>query len=715
MMNLEKTKVRASVLICFFAVIIWVAVIIWMGYAIRRDAPFACFSYDQYGNRRNAFFDEKNQTWYMFVGPADEIDKLSVGYTGMVIEASSGKINRYLGRIQEPQLQNTESLELKLADGTTQTIIVKQSNLPEIHIVLPGATVEMLHADKAAVIKGASVYIMDASEENVLISTNNVAITGRGNSTWEIYEKKGYVLEFGEAEPLLSMEPARKWVLLANASDDSMIRNYLTYQVAKQMDMPFSVECAYADLWINGDYRGTYLISEKAEIGDNRLPLKSQGAVLIEQDESVYPDGVYRVLQEEAYPFYSGSLDKYFSLKQTSYKNSALIPKSIASFNQQLDELMEYLRITIPSDVTLEKLNTMIDVDSVLKYYLISEYTLNCEAYVSSFFWYQDGPDDIIHLGPIWDYDTCMGNDGSGYTDSYAHNHDLFRYMLAAPVVYERVCQMWDTYRPVFENMEQIAKIIREHIQVSAEMNYLCWDVLGKETTKTHATPFAQTHSEAVDNVCDWLSNRSSYFSPQQYSVINSAIVPEWNTMNIAFECNQPYDALRFAVWSEVGGQDDLHWYEAEQDARGVWRSRVNLENHSGSGKYHIHACINEGAEAVAGGWTLIKTAPEEGNGIFPGIVHAIMTRENGVDISFLSETEQNQLRFAVWSKADGQDDLRWYEPRKDDNGIWRSHVDLWDHSGPGNYYIHVYADGISEVIAGKHVLLEQQLGNDPN
>ena len=706
MMNLSKQKVKIATLCCFLAVMVWIGIICWMDYSIRREEPFGCFVNDRCGNRRNGFYNEKDQIWYLFLDPTDEISKLTIRYTGTVAESSSGTIHPYAGQIRNLQTLNGNELELKLADGSLQRIRIKQSDLPSVHVVLPGTTEELLHQDKDTIIKGASVYISDIHEENTLISSNNVTITGRGNSTWESYEKRGYVLEFGESEPVLSMNPGRKWVLLANASDDSMIRNYLTYQLVDQMDMPFAPSCAYADFWINGDYRGTYLICEKVEIGDNRLPLKNLGAALIEQDESVYPDGTYRVLRGEQYPFYNQLLDKYFALKETNQKNLSLNKKAIVAFNSRLDELMTYLKTTVPSQVSLEKLKSMIDVDSVLQYYLISEYTLNCEAYVSSFFWYQDGPDDVIHLGPIWDYDTCMGNDGGSYMDYYAQNHDLFVHMLAIPAVYIRACQLWDTYRPLFERMAQQTEETGEQIRVSAEMNYIRWDVLGKPTVKDHAKPFEATHEQAVEAVRLWLQKRASCFEPQQYSVINSVVVPQWNAMNIMYESNEPYGQLRFAVWSDADGQDDLFWYEAEQDELGIWRSRVNLKNHSGSGRYHIHAYAEGESTAAAGGWTLVETDPVESNGMWPGTIYADMPGENGVELSFMSEMQQERLCFAAWSEADGQDDLFWYEAEQDELGIWRSWMDLADHSGAGGYFIHVYGDSTETALAGTYVSL---------
>ncbi len=53
-----------------------------------------------------------------------------------------------------------------------------------------------------------------------------------------------------------------------------MMRNQLAFHLADQLGMPYVPDSAYVDLWINGDYRGTYLVCEKVEIGSSRVDLK---------------------------------------------------------------------------------------------------------------------------------------------------------------------------------------------------------------------------------------------------------------------------------------------------------------------------------------------------------------------------------------------------------------------------------------------------------
>ena len=50
------------------------------------------------------------------------------------------------------------------------------------------------------------------------------------------------------------MGKAKKWVLLANSSDDSLLKNYIAFSLAQNLNSQYSIHCQYVDLWIGGEY-----------------------------------------------------------------------------------------------------------------------------------------------------------------------------------------------------------------------------------------------------------------------------------------------------------------------------------------------------------------------------------------------------------------------------------------------------------------------------
>ena len=76
------------------------------------------------------------------------------------------------------------------------------------------------------------------------------------------------------------------------------------------------------------------------------------------------------------------------------------------------------------------KILDSIDVDSFARYFLLSEFTVNPDAYNSSWYMYKDGLDDKIHAGPGWDFDFAFGNRNWIWSDDesfYSPDLDMVR------------------------------------------------------------------------------------------------------------------------------------------------------------------------------------------------------------------------------------------------------------------------------------------------
>ena len=641
-------------------------------------AAFSCYTYDEHGNVLDGFWDEADGTWYLFVTSTQSIEETDLHYTGTVSGASAGTLDDESGVVTGAFAASGDRVELTAEDGTVYAVVMMQSTLPSIHITLEGTSLDEIHADKDTKHKGNNIYIMDPDGEYDLVVEGTLEIKGRGNSTWREYEKKAYQIKFDEKTSILGMGKAKKWVLLANASDDSMMRTQLVYNMAKQMDMGFVCSLEYVDLWIDGEYRGTFLAGDKVEPGSSRLVLKNDAGALFEHDEAFY--------MEEDYWLYSTILGRHFVLKEIVEEEDAIIEAAMADFEASVDELANYLYSTPSYQVTLEDLSTMIDVDSFAKYYLVNEYALNRESFATSFYWYKDGPEDVIHLGPLWDFDTCMGNDGESYEAGYGDEHVLFRNLLAAPAFYERTEELLEQYRNVLSGMSSDADVLYEQIAASAEMNYIRWDVLGKPNPKGGAD-FYPTFDEAVGAVKQWLMGREHAFHVAECSVVTSVISDDCYDMALTFKDGNDYSDILFAVWSIEGGQDDVAWYPAMRDADGYWRFTADLGDHNSAGMYRTDAYTNGGKTEVGSGRNYVETARTSRYQLSAVVSDDCTTMTVTMNDAGMCST----MTFGVWSAADGQDDLRWYDVQRGADGLWTLAVDMSKHHSAGEYYIHAY------------------------
>ena len=565
----------------------------------KAENGFSCYTYDDQGRIINGYWSENEEMWYLFLTSTQNVLDVQLYCTEEIVGTSAGTLaqNVVMGGFRASE----DKVELILSDGTMQTIVVLQSTLPCVYIDLAQAELADIHNDKDQKFDYNSLYISDPAGAWNLVAEDSVQIKGRGNSTWTLSEKRGYQISFEQETSVLGMSKAKKWILLANAFDDSMMRSQLVYTMAEKMEMDFVPSFEYVDLWIDGEYRGLYMLGEKVEIGTSRLDLKQPTGALFEHDEFFY--------MGEKNWFLSKKMNRHFTLKEIVEKREQVIQAAITNFEFEVDELIQYLYETPSEDVTLLKLSRMIDVDSFIQYFLINEYSLNREAFVVSFFWYKDGLDDVLHLGPVWDFDTCMGNDGELYTADYGEkNHELFRYLLAAPAFYERTLELLEEYWEHLSSMTDDVETISEEIARSAKMNYIRWDVLGKPNPKG-GTDFARSFDEAVDILEQWLRGREGGFQVTHSKVAASVVSDDCKTMTVFLQLEEECESVRIALWSFENGQDDLNWYLASKEEVGTWRCRINLERHNCAGVYYYHIYADNQQSPIATGRNYVEIA----------------------------------------------------------------------------------------------------------
>ncbi len=230
------------------------------------------------------------------------------------------------------------------------------------------------------------------------------SIKGRGNSTWET-EKQPYFIKLKKKAALCGLEPDRKWILMANAYDASKILNKLFYDFSKEAGIAYSTDSQWADLYINGEYRGNYLVCEKIDVGKNRidihnlekenepvspgLPANISGGYIIEKDMGIDP------------PDQGFVINKYKCFVITSPDNA--LPEEIDYISgcfQNIDNLIRQKD---------EAVFQYIDADSFARRFLIEETVLNSDAFITSCYFYKERNDDRIYAGPIWDFDSVLG------------------------------------------------------------------------------------------------------------------------------------------------------------------------------------------------------------------------------------------------------------------------------------------------------------------
>jgi uncharacterized protein YjdB len=403
-------------------------------------------------------------------------------------------------------------------------------DLPTLNVTLADPdptrnTIDYLHASKDN--KVPATMTLEDPTGQFSFSDLPGEIKGRGNFTWRL-AKRPYQIKFVDSRAVLGMESARTWVLLANHADPSLMRNKLAYDLAGNIGMPFSPTSRWVDVRINGTYYGNYLLSEKTEVKKNRVQLTHPQGVLVELDNN------YGTAED--YYFRTGSTNSLFVLKEAVSdvpdKDVAPLPADTqAGWDDVRATLNELDGLLTAYNPDWDAISRLIDVDSFVKHYFVHELAENPEITQSSIYFYKDGPDDVLHAGPIWDFDSSLGNydkseaygafTGSEYVKN-AHilrnkgnswNYHLFR----NTEFVERTNTLWtEVVGPQVAALPAAIDGYRATVQNSAAKNFERWPtILGGPTLLIagEGHDIAPTYAGEVAYLKDWVTRRGNHLA----------------------------------------------------------------------------------------------------------------------------------------------------------------------------------------------------------
>ena len=267
----------------------------------------------------------------------------------------------------------------------------QSGNVPTLYIDTASGTMDYIHEEKGNEESGKlRLYTPEGALD---CNTGIRAINGRGNATWN-EQKKPYSLELIQSRDLLGMGEAKKWILLANYSDHTNLRNKMCYDFAAAAGCPYTPECQWVDLYLNGDYAGLYVISERNEIDPQRVDIPKENSFLISKEAA------YRWDQQKYSAF-------------TSHSNYFMRIHHCGIPEEQAQEIWQSVEDAIYAPDGLDPVTgrhwlDLIDIDSWAQQYLLWEVFADFDAGVLSKFFYYDSVSDKVSAGPMWDMDMIL-------------------------------------------------------------------------------------------------------------------------------------------------------------------------------------------------------------------------------------------------------------------------------------------------------------------
>ncbi|WP_214070976.1 CotH kinase family protein [Mucilaginibacter sp. dw_454] len=311
-------------------------------------------------------------------------------------------------------------------------------------------------------------------------------IKGHGNSTWFDMPKKPYKLKLDKKTSMLGMPEGKNWILLANYADKSLMRNELAFTLSRTFGRQFTPASRFVELYLNGEYRGNYQITQEVKQGPGLVDVEDQDATT-----TTLPDlsGGY-MIEEDL--FANGSPVYFYTTRQMGfdieYPDDDVINQQqkdyISNHFQKLEDAMFADNFADPTNGYCK----YFDVDTYVDYYLVSEIIGNPDVFRSTYL-FKKRNDDHIYTGPNWDYDKAANNDnrlgdqvnGLMLTSAFGPQTWINRLMLDQ-TFRQKIRSRWNQMKGKVSTLPTVVDALANQLAVSEVKNFTKWQIIGHQS-----------------------------------------------------------------------------------------------------------------------------------------------------------------------------------------------------------------------------------------
>ena len=429
-----------------------------------------------------------------------------------------------------------------------QSHLSRLTNLPTVSIhTLNGA----IPFDKETDITAQITIIGDEGES--LLSESG-SIRERGNYS-RSFPKKPYRIKFDKKQHVLDAPAkAKKWTLINNYGDKTLMRNILAFDLSRRMGMPYTPYGRAVDVLLNGEYKGCYQLCDQVNVNKNRVDITE-----------MTPQDVAGSALTGGYFF---EIDAYANNERSWFWSSGGNPVTIKSPDEDSITSVQFNYIKNHFNKMESQWRNYLDLSTFLRHFLVGELSGNTDTYWSVFM-YKQRDDDIVYTGPVWDFDLAFNNDDRTYPVNSKNDYIYrsggsctgnMRSFVDRIVVYDasarvRLLEIWDEARQNGLTKESLVAYVDQleaELEQSQTLNFLRWPIMN---TKVHQNPrIWGSYSQEVQNVRRFISERVDWMDRKlNYTYIPSSITE----VNINF--NEPYEVFSLSgryCGRSLNGQD---------------------------------------------------------------------------------------------------------------------------------------------------------------
>lgn len=449
-------------------------------------------------------FDGSNMEHYIVMGTEDKWE--------YQITSDADKVNFNFIPISK---DNKEGLSVKYQTFRFPKIL--ETNFPRVEIttqkgVLP--TADYVYAPDGAMGAGItnneyvqSMVSVYSADNELLYTTSNKNFSGakirlRGNTSAQ-KDKAPFKVKLSEEADLLLGLVEREDTGVNYASKDWILMRcgdrfyYVIGNVANDLvGMEWTPKYSYVALYVNGDYRGLYVLTEGVQAHEARCDVSDSGYI-VEVDAYWWNEDVY---------FNTQYIKKSKAVGYT-FKHPEDVKEGSAEFNYIKDYIIEFEKALLSG----EDVSDWIEIDTFAKWMLAHDIIGTWDSGGANMYLLKEDNTDgtKLKMGPAWDFDTIYGVDNEPARIRDA-NHFYIR-LLATYNDYKKA--YLDAYNAMKDRMyETIISAIE--VYDTEDYNYLLdcesirWD-MDCENTDTHIARLKEWFKDREKWLAAYISGRS--------------------------------------------------------------------------------------------------------------------------------------------------------------------------------------------------------------
>ena len=513
---------------------------------------------------------------YLFLPASADLNKLALSVdtqncTNPTVELQGSKGTEKLGKtVNVTKLADADdglyTLTVLINGKAAGTVCVAQSeNLSALYITSDDPSAQgrdFVDASKSN-IATAQMLLVDKDGKAVYDGALT-QLKARGNTTFTVAEKKSYQIKLGKKSDLVACgEKVKTWTLLAGYNDATFLHDKLFKDLAASLGMPYTAASDWVDLYYDGVYRGTYLVSEKNAVNktgvditdmedayagvnagygsnmttataENRYgqtyqyttgltePANITGGYLLELNGTKL-SGTPEPKYDEASGFMTarGSAMNVKSPEWCGEDAMAYISEYYQAFEDAVYAQDADGNYTGYNAETGKYYYEYCDLTSLVQAYLLQSLSGNSDAFYSSLFFYKDA-DGLMYAGPVWDMESTCGSGWNGYIgpdNDFINGRYLVTALLKIPGFRAAVSNYYhDTFLAQAQQLVgDDGKVMTgaARLSASAAMNYRQWPLIrvGNPNQSSHFWPAGTTYADTVADMNDWLTKRIAQMS----------------------------------------------------------------------------------------------------------------------------------------------------------------------------------------------------------